>query len=134
MKDTASFDVQVVANEAAWLVRGTEFNGVRLVLAADNDELGISKSSTLRAYAQFSKAPLGEAAVPDLKPGSWHRVRNEVAGNTAKVFLDGKLILALDLPSGGGPFGSVAAGWIAFGNEQGAESLFRKPFGDGFQQ
>jgi hypothetical protein len=56
---TASFDVQVLNNEAAWLVRGTEFNGVRLVLAADNDVLGISK------------------------PGSWHQVRNEVVGNTA---------------------------------------------------
>jgi hypothetical protein len=86
---------------------------VRLVLAADNDVLGISKPNTLRAYLQFSKAPLGEATVPDLKPGSWHQVRNEVVGNTAEIFLDGKLILTLDLPTGGGPFGSVATGWVA---------------------
>ena len=71
--DTASFDVQVLANEAAWLVRATDFNGVRLVLAADNDALGISKPNSLRAYVQFSKAPLATASVPDLKPGSWHR-------------------------------------------------------------
>jgi alpha-L-rhamnosidase len=122
---TASFDVQVLANEAAWLLRATDFNGVRLVLAADNDALGISPPNTLRAYVQFSKARLGEAAVPDLKPGSWHRVRNEVTGNTVRVYLDEALVLTLDLPNGGGPFGSVARGYISFGNEQGAEALFR---------
>jgi alpha-L-rhamnosidase len=122
---TASFEVQVLANEVAWLVRATDFNGVRLVLAADDDALGISTPNTLRAYVQFSKAPLGEAKVPDLKPGSWHRVRNEVTDSTLRVFLDDALILTLALPSGGGLFGSIAAGSVAFGNEQGAEALYR---------
>jgi alpha-L-rhamnosidase len=122
---TANFNVQVLTNEAAWLVRASDFNGVRLVLAADNDALGISKPNTLRAYVQFSKAPLGEATVPEIKPGSWHSVRNEVVGNTAQIFLDNQLILTLDLPTGGGPFGSLATGFVAFGNEQGAVGLFR---------
>jgi alpha-L-rhamnosidase len=122
---TAAFDVQVLTNEAAWLVRATDFNGVRLVLAADNDVLGISKPNTLRAYRQIAKVPLGEATVPDIKPGSWHSVRNEVVGTTARIFLDNQLILTLDLPTGGGPFDSVDTGYVAFGNEQGAVGLFR---------
>ena len=42
-----------------------------------------------------------------------------------QVFIDDTLVLTADLPSDGGPFGSVATGYVAFGNEQGAESLFR---------
>ena len=42
----------------------------------------------------------------DVKPGSWHHVRNEVAGSTLRVFLDDALVLTLTLPSGSGFFGS----------------------------
>ena len=51
----ATFDVQVLSNETAWLLRATAFDGFRLVLAADNDTLGISKPNTLRAYSQRTK-------------------------------------------------------------------------------
>ena len=55
---TATFDVQVLTNEAAWLVRASAFDGVRVVLAADNDALGISKPnwsspSTSRVYLAY---------------------------------------------------------------------------------
>jgi alpha-L-rhamnosidase len=55
----ATFDVQVLSNETAWLVRATAFDGFRLVFAADNDTLGISKPNTLRAYSQATKTVLG---------------------------------------------------------------------------
>jgi alpha-L-rhamnosidase len=123
---TATFDVQVLANEASWLVRAADFNGVRLVLAADNDVLGTNQPNTLRAYVQFTKAPLGGAMLPDIKPGSWHRIRNEVTGHTVNIFLDGALVLTVNLPdSGGNPFMSLAAGGVGFGDQQGAEALFR---------
>src|SRR5258708_11877702 len=65
---TATFDVQVLSNEAAWLVRALSSEGFRLVLAADNDALGISKPNTLRAYTQGTKTVLGEATLADIKP------------------------------------------------------------------
>jgi alpha-L-rhamnosidase len=127
---TETFDVQVLANEASWLVRATEFNGIRMVLAADNDVLGTNKPNTLRAYVQFTfgptLVPLGMATLPDIKPGSWHRVRNEVNGSTANIFLDGALILTINIPDfAGNPFLTLATGEVSFGNQQGAEALFR---------
>jgi alpha-L-rhamnosidase len=47
---TMTVDVQVLANEAAWLVRGSPSNGIRLTLAAGDDALG--QPNALRAYLQ----------------------------------------------------------------------------------
>ena len=123
---TATFDVQVLSNEAAWLVRSISSEGIRLVLAADNDTLGISKPNTLRAYTQGTKTVLGEATLADIKPGSWHNVRNVLSGNIIEVYIDNQLVLTLNIAGVLAYFGApLASGTVAFGNEQGAEGLFR---------
>ena len=122
---TATFDVRVVSNETAWLVRATAFDGFRVVLAADNDTLGISKPNTLRAYSQATKTALGEATLADIKPGSWHNIRNVLSGNTIEIYLDNQLVLTLNVAGVPGLFGPLAAGTVSFGNDQGAEGLFR---------
>ncbi|HEY0792217.1 MAG TPA: hypothetical protein VGD78_14225 [Chthoniobacterales bacterium] len=54
--------MQVLSHKAAWLVRATASDGLHFVLASNDDALGIGKPNTLRAYSQFFKVPLGEAA------------------------------------------------------------------------
>jgi alpha-L-rhamnosidase len=116
---TATFDVQVLSNEAAWLVRALASDGFRLVLAADNDALGISKPNTLRAYSQGTKTVLGEATLADIKPGSWHNVRNVLSGNIIEIYIDNQLVLTLNVAGVLAYFGlPLAAGTVAFGNEQ----------------
>ena len=122
---TATFDVQVLSNEAAWLVRASAFDGVRVVLAADNDALGINKPNTLRAYSRNSKTVLGEATLPDIEPGNWHNVRNVLTGNIIQVYIDNQLVLTFNVAGVPASFGPITAGTVAFGNEQGAEGLFR---------
>lgn len=122
---TATFDVQVLSNEAAWLVRGSPFDGFRLVLAADDDALGISKPNTLRAYSQATKTVLGESTLPNIEPSSWHNIRNLLSGNVIKIYIDNQLVLTLNVAGVPGLFGPISAGTVAFGNDQGAEALFR---------
>ena len=67
------------------------------MLAADNDALGISKPNTLRAYSQGTKTVLGEATLADIKPGSWHNVRNVLSGNIIEIYIDNQLVLTLNV-------------------------------------
>jgi alpha-L-rhamnosidase len=120
----ATFEVKVLANEASWLVHSLlASSGYRFVLAADNDALD-GAPNTLRAFEQSSKTPLGQAAVPDLKPSTWHAVKTVVTGTVLSAYLDGQLALRFDVqavaPSAVQPLGSVG-----FGNFHGAEALFR---------
>lgn len=125
---TAAFDTKILANEASWLVRASQPNGLRMVLCASDDQLPISKPNTLRVYIQFTKKLLAEVPLPTkLSAGGWHRVETEVIGSSAKISLDGTLLTTVTLPppSGFRLFASVTSGWVAFGNAQGAEAVFR---------
>jgi alpha-L-rhamnosidase len=121
---TVTADAEVLSNEAAWLVRGTPTNGIRMTLAADIDALG--QPNTLRVYLQSDNTLLGQAALPfDLKPGSWHRVQTVVVGNQVSVSVDGQTLLSgINIAGLGGNF-PVTSGSVGFANEQGALGRFR---------
>ncbi|HVW50023.1 MAG TPA: alpha-L-rhamnosidase C-terminal domain-containing protein [Trinickia sp.] len=96
---TASFDVQVVRNEAGWMVGATPSGGFRLVLAADNDVL--AAPNTLRLTHPFVAGVLAQVPLPfDLQPGTWHRVRT-VTGSALQVYVDDKLVLSAPIPTSG---------------------------------
>jgi alpha-L-rhamnosidase len=119
---TVTADAQVLANEAAWMVRGSPTNGIRITIAADDDSLG--RPNSLRAYLQSDNTLLGEADLPfDLKPGDWHSVQAVVAGNLVSASVDGHSLLSVNIAGLGG-FG-VTSGAAGFANEQGAEGRFR---------
>jgi alpha-L-rhamnosidase len=125
---TATFQVQVLSNEASWLIRAAPWDGLRFVLAANNAALSTSQPNTLRAYSQFFKIPLGTATLPfDLEPGSWHTVRTVVTGTQASVYLDDQNEPTLEFDfSGVRKFlEPITVGSVGFGNQQGAEARFR---------
>jgi alpha-L-rhamnosidase len=123
---TVTADAEVLANEAACMVRGSPTNGIRITLAADNDALG--QPDALRAYLQSDNTLLGQTVLSplgiDIKPGSWHRVQVVVAGNQINVSVDGHLLLSVNIAGLGGFFG-VTSGSVGFANEEGAEGRFR---------
>jgi alpha-L-rhamnosidase len=103
---TATLEVQIVKNEAPWLVRSSHSSGYRFVLGADNDTLdGFSPSNTtpntLLAFQQNTNDQLGIVKLTslgiDIKPGTWHTVKAVVSGETVKTYLDGQLVLSFNV-------------------------------------
>ena len=103
---TATLEVQIVTNEASWLVRSSHSSGYRFVLGADNDTLGgftpsNTTPNTLLAFQQNTSDQLGTVALTslgiDIKPGTWHTVKAVVAGETVNTYLDGQLVLSFNV-------------------------------------
>ena len=128
---TATLEVQIVKNEASWLVRSSHSSGYRFVLGADNDTLdGFSPSNTtpntLFAFQQNTNDQLGIVTLTslgiDIKPGTWHTVKAVVSGETVNTYLDGQLVLSFNVTD---PKEQSATGSVGLGNGSGAEALFR---------
>jgi alpha-L-rhamnosidase len=128
---TATLEVQIVANEASWLVRSSHSSGYRFVLGADNDTLsGFAPSNTtpntLLAFQQNTNDQLGIVALTslgiDIKPGTWHTVKTVVSGETVNAYLDGQLVLSFNVTN---PKDQNSTGSVGLGNGSGAEALFR---------
>lgn len=128
---TATLDVQIVTNEASWLVRSSHSSGYRFVLGADNDTLGgfapsNTTPNTLFAFQQNTNDQLGIVALTslgiDIKPGTWHSVKTVVSGETVDAYLDGQLVLSFNVTD---PSDQNSTGSVGLGNGSGAEALFR---------
>jgi alpha-L-rhamnosidase len=128
---TATLEVQIVKNEASWLVRSSHSSGYRFVLGADNDALsGFAPSNTspntLRAFQQNTNDTLGTVDLTslglDIKPGTWYAVKTVVSGESVQAYLNDQLVLSFDVTDSKeqNPIGSVG-----LGNGSGAEALFR---------
>jgi hypothetical protein len=62
----------------------------------------------------------------DIKPGTWHNVRNVLSGNIIEIYIDNQLVLTLNVAGVLTYYGApLTTGTVGFGNEQGAEGLFR---------
>ncbi|MCA8030965.1 alpha-L-rhamnosidase C-terminal domain-containing protein [Burkholderia cepacia] len=111
---TAEFDVQVLENEAGWMVGASPSGGFRLVLAASDDAIG--PANTLRLTHPFVAGTLAQVALPfELKRGTWHHVKT-VAGSAVQVYVDDRLVLDAPIPSPGS---------FGFAGYDGSEGLFR---------
>jgi alpha-L-rhamnosidase len=120
------FEVRIIANEAAWLVRAQPPDGIRFVLCAATDRLLHSTPNTLRVYVQFRQQPIATMPLPmTLREGEWHTVETAVKGASITVAIDGRPIGMVRIPVEGGFWGSTAAGWLAFANASGAIATFR---------
>jgi alpha-L-rhamnosidase len=116
---TAAFDVQVVVNEATWVVRDNGLMGYALVLDADNDALGMPNALRVLSTGLFGSGPVVSAPLPfDLKAGTWHAAKTVAAGSQVSVYLDGQLLTTFDT-------GQTLTGSFGFQNAQDAEGLFR---------
>ncbi|MBR8040250.1 hypothetical protein KDW85_17720 [Burkholderia cenocepacia] len=111
---TAEFDVQVLENEAGWMVGASPSGGFRLVLAASDDAIG--PPNTLRLTHPFVAGTLAQVALPfELKRGTWHHVKT-VAGSAVQVYVDDRLVLDTPIPSPGS---------FGFAGYDGSAGLFR---------
>ena len=128
---TATLEVQIVTNEASWLVRSSHSSGYRFVLGADNDTLGgfapsNTTPNTLFAFQQNTNDQLGLVDLTklgiDIKPGTWHTVKAVVSGETVNTYLDGQLVLSFSVTD---PKEQNSTGSVGLGNGSGAEALFR---------
>jgi Bacterial alpha-L-rhamnosidase C-terminal domain/Domain of Unknown Function (DUF1080) len=106
-------------------------SGYRFVLGADNDTLsGFAPSNTtpntLLAFQQNTNDQLGVVSLAslgiDIKPGTWHKVKAVVSGETVNTYLDGQLVLSFNVTE---PKEQNSTGSVGLGNGSGAEALFR---------
>jgi alpha-L-rhamnosidase len=96
---TATFDAQVVANEAAWVVRDNGILGYAVILDADNDALNTANALRVVQTGGLGSAPVASVRLPfDLRPGSWHAVKTVVVGSHVDVYVDGRFVTGFEAP------------------------------------
>lgn len=117
---TASFDIEILRNEASWLVRSTSMStGVIMVLCADDDTLPISTPNTLRVYIMNQQPGALIATVPvpfKVTANAVYRAIVTVADGKLTVAINGTQVFSGTVP------GMSASGSFGFANAQGALS------------
>jgi len=117
---TASFQTQIVDNQAGWVVRGQDANDGYLFILDDSTDTG-GTANTLQEWdvANGNYTSLGSVALPaPLLAGSWHTVSTTVAGSTITVSLDSAPLTQLTSSS-------YATGTVGFREYVGEEADFR---------
>jgi alpha-L-rhamnosidase len=117
---TASFNIEILQNEASWLVRSDSMStGTMMVLCADDDSLPISAPNTLRIFimAQGPQALIAVVPMPfEVAANTVYPVSVTVAGTTLTVTIKGTQVYS------GAVSGMEASGSFGFANSQGALS------------
>lgn len=117
---TATFDIEILQNEATWLVRSASMStGTMMVLCASDDTLPISTPGTLRIYTMNQQPQALIATVPmpfTVAANTRYQVSATVAGSTLTVTINGTQIFSGTVP------GMSATGGFGFANAQGAVS------------
>ena len=117
---TASFGIEILQNEATWLVRSnSQSTGIMMVLCAGDDTLPFSTPNTLRIYVMNQQPTALIATVPmpfKVSANTVYPVRATVAGGTLTVTVKGTQVFS------GTVSGMSASGAFGFANAQGAVS------------
>ena len=117
---TATFQTEVVDNQAGWVVRGQDENdGYVFILNDSTDTSGTP--NTLQEFDLHggTYSPLGSVTLPSaLTAGTWHTVSTTVSGSTLTVSLDGKALTSLTDSTYG-------TGSVGFREYTGEEADFR---------
>lgn len=117
---TASFDIEILQNEATWLVRSASMStGTMMVLCASDDTVPVSTPGTLRIYLMNQQPGALIATVPmpfRVAAHTVYPVSVTVAGSTLTVTIDGTQVFSATVS------GMSATGGFGFANAQGAVS------------
>ena len=117
---TASFNIEILENEATWLVRSTSMStGTMMVLCAADDTLPISTPNTLRIYIMNQQPGEVISTVPmpfKVRANTVYPVSVAVTGRTLTVAVNGTQVFS------GSVSGMATSGSFGFANEQGALS------------
>ena len=117
---TASFNIEILQNEASWLVRSDSMStGAMMVLCAHDDTLPVSTPNTLRVFIMNQGPQALIAVVPMPFPvaaNTVYPVSVTVAGTTLTVTIKGTRVFS------GTVSGMEASGSFGFANSQGALS------------
>ena len=124
---TTTFDTNIVANQAGWMVRAQDpGDGYLFILNASNDTTGTPNTLQELDVQGGNYTSVGSVALPTaLTAGTWHTVSTTVSGTSVTVSLDGKPIASLN--SSSFPAGAMAytAGTVGFREYSGEEADFR---------
>lgn len=126
---TVTFDTKIVANQAGWMVRGTDpMSGyVMIVGAADNAADGggpnVLQQLTVEDgdYKLIANTPL----TTPIESGTWHTIKEVVSGTTVTTFIDDIEIATFDSDSFGSDMSVHNAGTVGFRQFSGEEAMFR---------
>lgn len=117
---TASFGIEILRNEATWLVRSnSQSSGIMMVLCAGDDTLPFSTPNTLRIYVMNQQPTALIATVPmpfEVSANTAYPVSVTAAGGTLTVTIKGARVFT------GTVSGMSASGSFGFANAQGAMS------------
>ncbi len=117
---TVSFGIEILQNEAAWLVRSDSMStGTMMVLCAGDDTLPISTPNTLRIYIENQGPQALIAVIPmpfKVAASTVYPISVTVTGSTLTVAIKGTQIYSGTVP------GMEASGSFGFANAQGALS------------
>ena len=117
---TATFNIEILQNEASWLVRSDSMStGTMMVLCAADDTLPVSTPNTLRIFIMNQGPQALIAVVPmpfKVTANTVYPVSVTVAGTTLTVIINGTQVY------GGAVSGMEASGSFGFANSQGALS------------
>ena len=117
---TTTFDTNIVANQAGWLVRGQDAgDGYLFILNASNDTTGTPNTLQELEVRGGNYTVLGDVPIATLAPGSWHTVATTVSGNTITITMDNAPIATVNTD------GTYQNGTIGFREYSGEEADFR---------
>ncbi len=124
---TATFDTNLVSNQAGWVVRGQDAdNGYVFILNAHDDTGGTPDTLQELDLHDGTYTSVGSTPLPaPLTSGSWHTVTTTVSGTTITVSLDNTRLVTLSSTSF--PAGTTAypTGTVGFREYTGEEAHFR---------
>jgi alpha-L-rhamnosidase len=115
----ASFDTEVVDNEAGWVVRAPSSSSGYLAIIDDaTDTAGTRDILRVIAFGPTEFAVIADVALPlRITAGSWHHVTTVASGTQITVSLDGRQVAKVDtsvLPTGTPTYGAGTVGFVEY--------------------
>ena len=88
---TLSFRTKITTNQAGWMVRGQDAqHGYLFILDSSDDTAGTPNQLQELAESGSTYTPIGSVSLATgVTPGSWHTIKQVVAGSSVTTFIDG---------------------------------------------
>jgi alpha-L-rhamnosidase len=120
---TMAFGVDLVDNQAGWVVRGQDPNdGYVFILNADDDTAGTANSLQELVLSNGNYTSVGTTALTtSIVPGTWYTIATAVSGTSIAVSINGSTVVTLNsssFPSGATAFSTGTVGFREYGGEE----------------